>query len=53
MGKKLWPGHDVNRQTDGQGEPYIPPPPPQKKYIYIYPQTLIVGVIINIGQIVF
>ena len=26
-GKKLWPGHDVNRRTDRQGDSYIPPPP--------------------------
>ena len=24
---KLWPGHDVNRRTDRQGDSYIPPPP--------------------------
>ena len=25
VGMKLWPGHDVNRRTDGHGDSYIPP----------------------------
>ena len=25
MGKKLWPGQDVNRQTDRQGDSYNTP----------------------------
>ena len=30
VGMKFWPGHDVNRRTDRQGDSYLPPPPPNK-----------------------